>query len=198
MTAFFYSLFTGLLGGDYFYLGFPLWGLSKLLTLGGFGFWWLVDIIRIGSGPVYAYNFRCAADLPHWVALLVTISLCMMLGFASAIVSYLLYRNERRKDIANLQISEESSHWKRTQADMARFDGPRFRPKQFPVQSQVMEYPVGFSGYGATLPLPVPNGGSPFARPGAQSGPFGPAGVEGQGSPTPASIGISPTQRPFY
>lgn len=203
LKAFFFSLFLGPFGGDYFYLGFPLWGISKLLTLGGLGFWWLVDIVRIGSGPVYAYDFRTAADLPHWVALLVMIFVCMMLGFAVAVLSYLFYRKEKRKDVMNLQTQEESRFWKRTQEDMQQFDGPRFRPKQMPPGSQVIQGPVGFSGYGATLPLPVPNAQVPFAQYNPQSdrppysGPFGPSGLPGQGSPTPASIGIAPTQMPI-
>ena len=34
--------------------------------LGGCGIWWVLDIIRIGSAPVYAHEYRLAADLPHW------------------------------------------------------------------------------------------------------------------------------------
>jgi len=37
-TAFFYSIFLGYVGADYFYLGFPLWGLAKLCTWAAWAF----------------------------------------------------------------------------------------------------------------------------------------------------------------
>lgn len=199
MTAFFLSLFLGFLGADYFYLGFPLWGIAKLLTLGGAGFWWLIDIVRTGSGPVYAYDFRTAADLPHWVAVLVMISACMLVGFVFAIETYLIYRKNKREDVAKLQNSEEARHWKNTQEELKGFDGPRFRIKQ---TLPNYEGRPGFSGYGAAMPLPHPNANTPFATFGAATGvppfagPFGPAGVPGEGSPTPASRGVAPTHMP--
>lgn len=118
MTAWFYSLFLGMFGADYFYLGYPLWGTAKLLTLGGFGFWWLIDIIRISSGPVYAYNYRTANDLPHWVAMLALVFACIVCGFVAAVESYLTHRKNRRADIAKLQNSEENRHYHKTQSAM--------------------------------------------------------------------------------
>lgn len=202
MKAFFISLLLGPVGGDYFYLGFPLWGAAKLCTLGGLGGWWLIDIVRTASGPVYAYNFRTAADLPHWVALLTLIFLCMMIGFGLSVLGYLFVRKERRQEVMSLSDQEEARRWQRTKKDMMTFAGPRYHPPQFPAGSQIMEGPTGFSGYGATLPLPVPNAQVPFARtnpnPGIPySGPFGPSGVPGQGSPTPASISMAPAHMPL-
>ena len=46
------SLFLGGLGGDRFYLGYPVLGFLKLITFGGFGIWWLVDFIRIVVGKL--------------------------------------------------------------------------------------------------------------------------------------------------
>jgi hypothetical protein len=37
----------GFLGLDHFYLRSPATGVAKLLTLGGFGFWWLWDILQL-------------------------------------------------------------------------------------------------------------------------------------------------------
>lgn len=41
------SVFVGQLGIDRFYLGYIPTGILKLVTLGGLGFWWLIDLIRI-------------------------------------------------------------------------------------------------------------------------------------------------------
>lgn len=41
------ALFLGLLGAHRFYLGKTWSGLAMLLTLGGFGVWWVVDIVRL-------------------------------------------------------------------------------------------------------------------------------------------------------
>lgn len=44
------SLFTGEFGIDRFYLGRTKTGILKLLTFGGFGIWWLIDLILIATG----------------------------------------------------------------------------------------------------------------------------------------------------
>merc|ERR1719502_2008136 len=66
MVAYFLSVFLGFFGADHFYLGNFYSGFAKLATLGGAGIWWLIDIVRIGSSPVYANEYRLAYDLPHW------------------------------------------------------------------------------------------------------------------------------------
>jgi len=194
--AFFWSVFLGFTGADYFYLGFPLWGLGKLFTLGGFGFWWLIDIVRTGVGPVYAHNFRTAHDLPHWVAVLVMVFLGLLAGFAFAISNYLLYRRQKRLDVASLMNSEEARQWKKTEEELDGFTGPRFRTRGIPN----FEKRPAFAGYGATLPIPHPNAATyatsgPDPRTGMHSyaGPFGPAGAPGMGSPTPVGQGLAPT-----
>lgn len=47
-TALLFSIFTGVLGVDRFYLGYTALGVLKLLTAGGLGIWALIDFIRIG------------------------------------------------------------------------------------------------------------------------------------------------------
>jgi hypothetical protein len=187
-------------------LGYPLWGLSKLFTLGGLGFWWLIDIIRTASGPVYAVKYRTANDLPHWAAILAVLALFMLCGFLGAIETYLIYRRKKRDDLARLQQSEEMQHYKETRHHLgqdSRLDGPRLG-REF--QNANFAGSPGFSGYGATLPRPLnaqlypepghgPSSGYRGAHPNATAyaqsqpaGPYGPAGIPGHGSPVPPSL----------
>jgi len=43
------SLFFGTLGVDRFMMGQVVLGLLKLVTFGGFGLWWLIDVILIAT-----------------------------------------------------------------------------------------------------------------------------------------------------
>lgn len=51
-TALFFSIFTGVLGVDRFYLGYTALGVLKLLTAGGAGIWALIDLIRIAVDSI--------------------------------------------------------------------------------------------------------------------------------------------------
>jgi TM2 domain-containing membrane protein YozV len=96
--AFLLTLFGGFLGADYFYLGMPVLGMAKLGTLGGLGVWWLLDIVRIGAGPVYVDKYRLAADLPQWVFVLGTSTVFMLAGFLISMDSYLRIQGEKRRE----------------------------------------------------------------------------------------------------
>ncbi len=47
LVALLLSIFLGQLGIDRFYLGYIGTGILKLVTLGGCGIWWLIDVILI-------------------------------------------------------------------------------------------------------------------------------------------------------
>jgi TM2 domain-containing membrane protein YozV len=53
LTALLLSILIGSLGVDRFYMGHVGLGILKLITFGGFGIWWLIDLILIAT----KYNF---------------------------------------------------------------------------------------------------------------------------------------------
>ena len=53
-TAIILSILLGELGVDRFYLGYTGLGILKLITAGGFGIWWLIDLILIITGKLTA------------------------------------------------------------------------------------------------------------------------------------------------
>jgi TM2 domain-containing membrane protein YozV len=46
------SLFLGLFGADRLYLGYTFIAFLKCFTLGGFGLWWVIDLIIILSNKI--------------------------------------------------------------------------------------------------------------------------------------------------
>ena len=53
-TALILSILLGELGVDRFYLGYVGLGILTLITAGGFGIWWLIDLILIATGKMTA------------------------------------------------------------------------------------------------------------------------------------------------
>lgn len=56
MVTLLLSIFVGGLGVDRFYLGYTGLGIAKLLTGGGCGIWWLIDLIMIVTGSMTDSN----------------------------------------------------------------------------------------------------------------------------------------------
>jgi TM2 domain-containing membrane protein YozV len=84
LTAFGLSLFLGMLGGDRFYLGRAGTGLLKLLTLGGFGVWALIDLILVATRNISGVewvndgkNDKRTAWILFGVAVLIGVAVCI-------------------------------------------------------------------------------------------------------------------------
>lgn len=126
-VAYMLSIFAGFLGADQFYLGYTVWGGLKLfctvlgtlfypllgvlgvIPLSGCGIWWIYDIVRIGSAPVFASGtHRCAADLSHSVYVLTCVMVAMTFGFSLSHYLTSKYRAEKRQQSMKLQLEEES------------------------------------------------------------------------------------------
>jgi len=135
LIAFSLSLFGGLFGADYFYLGFPLWGLAKLGTIGGLGFWWLVDIMRNGAGPIYAHDFRVQHNLSHYAFVLITLTFFMLVGFGVSIGVHFYLKAQRRQNMLRFLLSEEKLQGVHDQLG----------------QRMMGDRPAEYGGYGSTI-----------------------------------------------
>ena len=56
------SFYLGIFGADRFFRGQPVLGLAKLMTFGGFGFWYLADLV-IAVMKSYGEGYRDMDDL---------------------------------------------------------------------------------------------------------------------------------------
>lgn len=64
VTAWALGLFLGIFGIDRFHLGKHNTGALKLLTAGGFGIWWLIDLVSYIRGTALDIDGRPLANFP--------------------------------------------------------------------------------------------------------------------------------------
>lgn len=133
--AYILSLFLGWLGADQFYLGWIFLGSLKACTLGGFGVWWLLDIIRLGAAPVHAFPYRVAADLPHWAFVLSLFSFFSAISFAVVGTITLQHRMTKRKDVMLMQAEEEARLLMNGDQILPSYDGKRYAVPQYSATS---------------------------------------------------------------
>lgn len=154
-TAFLLSIFLGFVGADQFYLGMVGYGVAKLFTLGGLGFWWLYDVVRIGSTAVAtADSYRVANDVTHWAFVLILLVFTGVVGFSVSVWSIGRHRTKRAQEITLLRAEAPSgySHYGSTPTPQGSyFQGPSTRlppgHQQQQSQQQLGMQPATAAGY---------------------------------------------------
>ena len=88
-----FSLLLGFLGVDRFYLGKVGTGILKLITVGGFGIWWLIDLILTLAGLQRDKEGRLLPDfeqyrLISWIITAAAFGLSILTSAVSRVYVY--------------------------------------------------------------------------------------------------------------
>ena len=88
-----FSLLLGFLGVDRFYLGKVGTGILKLITIGGFGIWWLIDLILTLAGLQRDKEGRLLPDfeqyrLISWIITAAAFGLSVLTSAVSRVFVY--------------------------------------------------------------------------------------------------------------
>jgi len=80
-----YALFLGMFGGDRFYLGKVGTAILKLITLGGLGLWWAIDLIITILGAQTDAQHRPTADYERyrkvsWIITAIAVFIALVLA----------------------------------------------------------------------------------------------------------------------
>lgn len=154
-------------GADQLYLGYGWYALAKLLTLGGCGFWYLYDLVRIGSSPVLTRStFQVAADLPHFVFVLIVLTAALLCAFAIAIRGISQHRVKKSHEVMTLRTQALPQE----EGEPLLGNGKEGEENVAPAESKPKENLAtaeskSFSGYGATIPRFAPITTSVGTRP---------------------------------
>ena len=108
MTTWLLSLLLGVLGVDRFYLGKIVTGILKLLTFGGLGIWYLIDLIFILTNSMKdkkGYDLEGYTNDNKKIAIIITI-IYLVLSFIGGFVSG-LYSADATKT-SNIDLSANS------------------------------------------------------------------------------------------
>ncbi len=106
LTAFLLSLFLGSLGVDRFYLGKSKSGAVKLITLGGLGVWYLIDLVLIATKKMPDVAWQKSDSEKDKKTALLAFAGVMLFAIAFSMVAA---GTETQNSISNVQIKPDAN-----------------------------------------------------------------------------------------